>query len=101
VNNADIAPPEAKSLLDVYPGSVLFAAETGDGMDGLLDALSDRLRALDDVVELLVPFDRGDVVAAVHREGEVLTESHEDEGTRLRVRVDEAGASRFREFAVS
>jgi GTP-binding protein HflX len=101
INKADIAPPEAKGLLDAYPGSVLFSAETGEGMDGLLEALSDRLRLLDDVLELLVPFDRGDVVAAAHREGEVLTESHEDEGTRLRVRVDEAGASRFREFAVS
>jgi GTP-binding protein HflX len=54
-----------------------------------------------DVVELLVPYDRVDLLAAVHREGEVLTEAHEDAGTRLRVRVDEAGASRFREFAVT
>jgi GTP-binding protein HflX len=101
INKADIALPEAKNLLDAYPGSVLFSAATGAGMEGVLDALSDRLRALDDVLELLVPFDRGDVVAAAHREGEVLLEQHEDEGTRLRVRVDEAGASRFREVAVS
>jgi GTP-binding protein HflX len=101
VNKADVAPAEVKHLLDAYPGSVLFSAATGDGMDGLLTALSDRLRALDDVVELLVPFDRGDVVAAAHREGEVLLEAHEDTGTRLRVRVDAAGASRFREFEVA
>ncbi len=101
VNKADIAPPETKLLVGNYPGSALFSAETGDGMEELLHALSDRLRDLDDVIELLVPFDRGDVVAAVHREGEVLLEAHEDEGTRLRVRVDEAGASRFREFVVT
>jgi GTP-binding protein HflX len=101
VNKADVAPAEVKHLLDAYPGSVLFSAATGDGMDGLLTALSDRLRALDDVVALLVPFDRGDVVAAAHREGEVLLEAHEDTGTRLRVRVDAAGASRFREFEVA
>ncbi|HVF33306.1 MAG TPA: GTPase HflX [Acidimicrobiales bacterium] len=100
VNKADVAPPEVKHLLDAYPGSVLFSAGTGDGVDALLEALGDRLRALDDVIELVVPFERGDVVAAVHREGEVLLESHEDAGTRLRVRVDEAGASRFREFLV-
>jgi GTP-binding protein HflX len=101
VNKADIAGPEAKSIVAQYPGSVLFSAETGEGVDELLQALSDQLRALADVVELLVPFDRGDVVAALHREGEVLLESHEDEGTRIRARLDEAGASRFREFAVS
>jgi len=101
INKADIAPPEVKSLLEDYPGAVLFSATTGAGVEGLLDTLGDRLRALDDVIELLVPFERGDVVAAVHREGEVLLESHEEAGTRLRVRVGEAGASRFDEFVVA
>ena len=63
VNKADIAPPEVTSLLDAYPGAVLFSATTGAGVDGLLATLGDRLRALDDVIELLVPFERGDVVA--------------------------------------
>ncbi|HUP86297.1 MAG TPA: GTPase HflX [Acidimicrobiales bacterium] len=101
INKADIAGPDAKNLLEAYPGSVLFSATTGEGVEEFLNALSDRLRALDDVIELVVPFDRGDVVAAAHREGEVLLESHEHEGTRLRVRVDDAGASRFREFVVT
>ena len=99
-NKADIAPPETKALLERYPGSVLFSAVTGDGVDTLLQTLADRLRALDTVVELVIPYARGDVVAAVHREGEVLAESHEEEGTRIRARLDDAGASRFREFAV-
>jgi GTP-binding protein HflX len=101
VNKADVAPPEAKRLLDAYPGSVWLSAETGAGVDGLLEALGDRLRALDDVIELVVPFERGDVVAAVHREGEVLVEQHEEAGTRLRVRVSEAGRHRFEEFVVT
>jgi GTPase len=99
-NKADIAGPDAKRLLDQFPGSVLMSAITGDGLDEMLQALSDRLRALANVIELVVPYDRGDVVAAVHREGEVLVEAHEDNGTRLRARLDEAGASRFREFQV-
>jgi GTPase len=101
VNKADIAPPEAKRLLDTYPGSVLFSATTGAGVDHLLEALGDRLRALDDVIELFVPFDRGDVVAAVHREGEVLLEQHEEAGTRVRVRVSDAGRHRFEQFVVT
>jgi GTP-binding protein HflX len=98
INKADIALPEAKALLARYPGSVLFSAATGDGVDDLLNVLGDRLRALDDVVELLVPYERGDVVAAVHREGEVIVETHEDAGTRIRARLGHAGAARFREF---
>ncbi|HEX2850567.1 MAG TPA: GTPase HflX [Acidimicrobiales bacterium] len=100
-NKADIAPPEAKTLLDAHPGSVMISAATGEGIDAMLVALSDRLRALARTVELLVPFDRGDVVAAVHREGEVLVEAHEDAGTRIRARLGDEGESRFREFVVS
>ena len=87
-----------KRLVDRYPGSVTLSAVTGEGIDGLLTALADRLRALAEVVELVVPYDRGDIVAAVHREGEVLVEAHEADATRLRARFDRAGANRFREF---
>ena len=66
---------------------MLLSAETGEGIDGLLEAVGDRLRELTHVVELVVPYDRGDVVAAVHRAGEVVSESHDDDATRLRARI--------------
>jgi len=91
---------EAKRLVERHDGSVPISALTGDGIDALLQAIADRLRAMANVVELLVPFDRGDVIAAVHREGEVLVESHEEDATRLRARLDAAGAARFADFRV-
>jgi GTP-binding protein HflX len=99
-NKSDLT-PEAKRLVDTHPGSVAIAARNGDGVGDLLDLVGDRLRALDKVIELVVPYDRGDVVAALHREGEVIVESHEADATRLRARLDPAGASRFAEFVVS
>ncbi len=99
-NKAD-ATDEAKRLAGDHAGSVAVSALTGAGVDDLLAAIADRLRAGSGVVELVVPFARGDVLAAVHREGEVLVEQHEDGATRLRARLDGAGASRFSEFLVS
>ncbi len=55
----------------------------------------------DRVVELLVPFDRGDVLAAVHREGEVVDEAHGEGATVVHVVLDEAGRARFRQFLAS
>ena len=49
---------------------------------------------------MLVPYDRGDLVARVHRDGEVLEERHEESGTRLSARVDGALAATLEEFAV-
>jgi GTPase len=96
-NKADVS-REAKRLSERYPGSVEMSALTGEGVDLMLQAVGDRLRALARVVELVIPYDRGDVLAALHREGEVLMETHEETGVRIRVRVDDAGAARFREF---
>jgi GTPase len=96
-----VAPPVPLEVLRArHPGSVALSARTGDGIDAFLTALSDRLRALESVVELRVPYDRGDVLAALHREGEVVVEAHEDEATRVRARLDPAAAARFRDFTV-
>ncbi len=99
-NKADVT-DEAKRLSGDHPGSVAVSATTGAGVDELLVAIGDRLRAASKIVELVVPFHRGDVVAALHREGEVLVERQEEEATRFRARLDGAGAARFREFLVS
>jgi GTP-binding protein HflX len=88
-------------LLASVPDSRAVSAVTGDGIESLLEALGARLRAQTSVVELIVPYERGDIVAAAHREGEVLEERHEEGGTLVRVRVDEAGAARFAEWAVT
>lgn len=92
---------DAARLADKHPGAVAISALTGEGIDELLQVVGDRLRALSRVVELVVPYERGDVLAALHREGEVLAEDAEDAAMRLRARLDDAAASRFREFVVS
>jgi GTP-binding protein HflX len=59
------------------------------------------LRSLTSVTELLVPYERGDVIAAVHREGEVVSSAHTDAGIRIRARLDPASAGRLAEFVAS
>ncbi len=91
----------SRRLVERHPGAVAISALTGEGIEEFLRTLADRLRAIDTVVELLVPYARGDVLAALHREGEVLDETHEDDAIRVRACVDEATANRFREYLVS
>ena len=100
-NKADLAPGSAKRLADVWEGSVAFSATTGEGVDDLLRAVGDRLRSLTSVVEMVIPFDRGDVLAAAHRAGEVLRESAGEAGMHIRGRFDDVTLSRLREFVVT
>jgi GTP-binding protein HflX len=101
VNKADKAPEEAKVLAHAIEGSVLISARTGEGIEDLLQVIGDRLRGTDRVIELVVPWDRGDVLAAIHREGEVVGQSDGEESARLQVVLDDVGRARFAEFVAS
>jgi GTP-binding protein HflX len=95
-NKRDLAPSFV-----VPQGAVGMSALTGEGVDKLLLTIADRLRAMEQVVELLVPYERGDVLAALHREGEVLVESHEESATRVRARLDRTAGGKFAPFTVA
>jgi GTP-binding protein HflX len=56
---------------------------------------------MSEVVELLIPYERGDLLAAAHRAGEVLRESPAEGGMVVRGRFDDAAVGQFREFVVS
>jgi len=98
-NKAD-ATDEPRRLADKHPGSVAVSALTGEGVDELLLAIGDRVRAMTEVTELLIPFDRGDIMAAVHREGQVLVETPDSDGVRVRARLEAGSVGRLREFVV-
>ena len=101
INKADLDPDSAKRLVNENQGAVAFSAATGEGLNGLLLAIGDRMRALTTVIELLIPYDRGDIVATVHREGEVVSTSNEEVGMRIRARLADASAGRLSEFVVA
>ena len=100
-NKIDAVRDGVDHLLRSHEGSVAVSAATGDGVDRLLLTIGDRVRSASSMVELVVPYDRGDVLAAIHREGEVLVESHEPDATRIRARLDEASVNLLSEFVVS
>jgi len=99
-NKADIDHDSAKRLVYDNPGSVAISSATGEGLDDLLRTIGDRVRSLTAVVELLVPYERGDVMASLHREGEVVSTAHEDGGIRVRARLSDASRGRLTEFVV-
>jgi GTP-binding protein HflX len=98
-NKADLAPDVAERLVADHQGSVAISATTGEGIDVFLRTMADRLRTLTVVHELVVPYDRGDVLAAVHREGEVVSVADGAEAWTIRARLSDASAGRLSEFA--
>lgn len=99
-NKADRT-PEAGRRAEHHPGSVAISALTGDGIDRLLLTLGDRLAAATSTVELLVPFERGDVLARVHRDGDVVEERPTEGGMAVRARLDDAALAALTPYVVT
>ncbi len=88
LNKADLADPEVIArVLREEKYSIAVSARTGDGVDELLDLIARELPRPEIDVEVLLPYDRGDLVSRLHEEGEILHEEHVAEGTRLHARV--------------
>ncbi|MEJ7721027.1 MAG: GTPase HflX [Ilumatobacteraceae bacterium] len=101
-NKIDVAPDEAERLLMSHPGSVAISAVTGEGVDELLVTLADLLRRETRLYDLVVPYARGDVLASVHREGEILSNDSLEDGMHLSARLSEASSgTRWRSSCVA
>ncbi len=75
------------------------SALTGEGLDALMDRVAEMLPRPPVHLELTVPYSRGDLIAEAHRDGEVISEDHDENGYRLVADVSESLAARMREAA--
>jgi GTP-binding protein HflX len=100
VNKIDaMTEDDVLALRQALPGAVWVSARTGEGIEALRDVIAARLPHPHVDVDVLVPYDRGDLVARVHRDGEVLEERHEATGTHLTARVDAGLAAALNGYA--
>lgn len=70
-----------------YPEAVLISAVTGEGLDRLLERIAEELPRFPVRIEVLLPHERGDLLALLHREAEVLSERALPEGVLVQARV--------------
>ena len=99
-NKADLVEDWGASLVEDHQGAVAVSALRNEGLEIMMRRLADRMRAITQVTELMVPYDRGDILASIHREGEVVMSELEDGGMRIRARLSSASEGRLREFVV-
>jgi GTP-binding protein HflX len=81
------------------PGAVFVSARTGEGIDDLRRRMTELAASTDTAVDVVIPYDRGDLVARLHAGGRVQQEEHNADGTRIRARVPVAMAASLREYA--
>jgi GTPase len=101
-NKADLADEDQRLLLRALePAAIFTSARTGEGMTELLERIAQLLPKPTIRLDLLVPYDRGDVISALHDSGRILTASYEEGGTRVTALVTQQHATALAEYAVS
>ena len=94
INKADAADPEVIArLLRHEPHCVVVSAKTGFGIDELLALIDRELPSPTIDIKATIPYQRGDLLARIYREGEVHSRTDTEEGTIIIGRVPEALAS--------
>lgn len=74
-------------LRQLLPGALFVSAHNGTGIDSLREVIAERMPRPDVFVDALVPYARGELLARVHAEGDMLDLEYTEDGTRVRARV--------------
>ena len=90
-------PLQAGSLTDTLPG-VRVSALTGEGTEDLLRCVSENLVLQFTKWDIVIPYERGDLVARFHQFGTIEEESYEATGTHILGYLPENQVAGLREF---
>lgn len=100
INKVDIADPEVVlEILRKETNSYAFSVRTGFGVEGLVRAIEKSLPRPRIEVKVLIPYERGDLVNAIHEHGEIMSEVYMEEGTQIHALVDAGLAKLIEEIS--
>lgn len=99
INKVDIADPQTiMDILRQEHNSFAFSVRTGFGVDALVHAIESSLPRPSVEITAVIPYSRGDLIHAIHEQGEIFSEEYVAEGTVIHARVD-AGLAQAVEIA--
>lgn len=97
-NKCDLLSEERQAQLRFEYGALTVSANTGKGVDELIEHIAQMAAAQDEQVDVLIPYQRGDLVSKAHERCLIVNEEHTEDGTRILMMVPHAFASDFEAF---
>ncbi|WP_282837109.1 GTPase HflX [Microbacterium flavum] len=99
-NKADLLDDDTRLVLrGLAPQALFVSSRTGEGVEELRARVEATLPLPAVEVRAVVPYDRGDLVSAVHEHGIILSEEHSAEGTVLHAHVPAILGGRLAPFS--
>lgn len=87
-NKSDLIDESQRLVLHgLEPSAIFVSARSGEGIEELLGRIASELPDPTLEVDVVVPYDRGDIVAALHERHRVLETAYVEGGTRVHAKV--------------
>lgn len=81
-----------------YPEAVLFSAQTGEGLDDLVDRIAREAAATDVLLSADIPYREGALITLVHEQGTLLHEEYLEDGVRIVAKLPARIAPRLERY---
>ncbi len=90
LNKIDLIGAEDKTrLMNIFEDAVPISAKTGEGLDRLLAVLSEKASVIRKRVRILLPQNRGDLMAKLYEQANVIAAEYTDKAIIVEAEVDE------------
>lgn len=84
-----------------FPHAQFLSARTGFGIDEMVSAIAHAASAADIKLDVIIPYQRGDLVSLAHERCHIISEDHEADGTHIQMLVGPAHMATFLPFTCS
>ncbi len=93
-----VAPEDVRHMRASAPNAVFVSAASGEGIQDLLGRIATEASRTERVMDVLVPYTRGEMVRLAHERGNIVSEEHIAEGTHIVFSASPGVAAQFDEF---
>ena len=87
LNKVDLLDDPSDADTSLYPHAVAVSALQKVGFDSLLNMIAEVLAATMEAVQVIIPYDKSELVELFHRRGRVELEEHRPDGTFIAGRI--------------
>jgi GTP-binding protein HflX len=88
-------------LKEKYPHAIEISAKTGEGIPHLLAEIGTQLRPTREFLELQIPHERAEVIARLHKIGQVIERRYNGKTAKIKARIPPHYREEFAPFIIS
>lgn len=101
LNKKDLLGDEQYNALKIrFPHAIFTSTKTNEGLDELIHRIGLVASAQDELLEVLIPYNRGDLVSYAHQRCTILNEQYEAEGTKLTLRAGKQVIAKLNSYKI-